>query len=123
MKHYSVFAPVLAAAITGMALSGCAAVNGVNQLVNNVIGTTAKTASNAIRTLTPTARQAHAGYQEYKSREEYEREMNRKAAKYERRHSSTTSSPRTTHHRNSPKKSASKNDKRRAVTIGAGSLP
>lgn len=66
--------------------AGCAALNGVNQVLNNAIGTTASTAAKAVNTLTPPAQRANTTYSQFKTKRQYEQEQQKKTDQYNRRH-------------------------------------
>ncbi|MBI5095865.1 MAG: hypothetical protein HZB26_25955 [Candidatus Hydrogenedentes bacterium] len=80
------FRVTTATVVSGWLLTGCAALNGVNQLLNNVIGSTAATASKAVNTLTPAANSAKASYSQFKTKQQYEAEQQKRTAQYDRRH-------------------------------------
>jgi N-acetylmuramoyl-L-alanine amidase CwlA len=83
MRFVRIIALVMCA---GWLFVGCAALNGVNQALNNVIGSTASTAAKAVNTLAPPAQKANTTYSQFKTTQQYQAEQQKKTDQYNRRH-------------------------------------
>ena len=86
MKRAQIVKTVALMLATSGLLVGCAAANGVNQLLNNVIGTTAGTMAKAVNMVVPPAQSAQTTYSQFKTAQEYNAEQAKKAAAYDREH-------------------------------------
>lgn len=87
MKRAEVIKILVLTLATTSLLVGCTATNGINQLLNNVIGTTAGTMAKAVNTVIPAARSAQASYSQFETVQQYDTEQAKKAAAYDREHS------------------------------------